>query len=95
MKGKIYKIVEEDVLFAYRGENQDYYFHYICIVDDEVVVWCFGGVGKLLKEENYTIVEANEYELIIWNSRLESEGYKWNTANCVLMDLNGNIFNQE
>ena len=95
MKGKIYKIIEEDVLFAYRDENHSYLFHYVCIVDDEVIVWGFGGVGKLLKEENYTVVEANEEDINRWNLRLESEGYKWNTANSVLMDLNGNIFNQE
>lgn len=78
--------VTDGILFAYRGEIPGHILHYACVLRDGTVrVYQYGGAGKLVYDEDF--IEAEPHEIRRFNEKLYEHGYKWNKANCVMIDV--------
>lgn len=87
--------VTDGIIFAYRGEIPGHILHYACVLRDGTVrVYQYGGTGKLADDEE--IRPATHDEIRRFNEKLYSNGYKWNKANCVMIDVTtSEILSQE
>jgi hypothetical protein len=77
--------VTDGIIFAYRGKIPGHILHYVCVLRDGTVrVYKHGGTGKLSDDEDFR--EAEPHEISRFHEKLYSHGYRWNVANCVIID---------